>query len=67
MSTLATTRPEPRTSRLWAALCAAGRCVTAHLATDNGWLWSYGLSYPFVPPPYPPLRTSERTGGREPF
>ncbi len=55
MTALATPRP----SRLWTTLCSAGRCITAHLATDNGWLWSYGLSYPFVPPPYPPFRAPE--------
>jgi hypothetical protein len=62
MSTVATRPP----SRVWAALCAAGRCATAHLATENGWFWSYSLSYPFVPPPYPPYRTSEPSGGRRP-
>ncbi len=58
MSTLTTTRPEPapRVSRPWALLCAAGRGITADLATENGWMWAYGLGYPYVGPTAPPWR-----------
>jgi hypothetical protein len=50
---MTTTTSRPLGSRIWAALCAAGRCATANLATDNGWMWAYGLGYPYVGPAAP--------------
>ncbi len=59
------TDADPAATPRWSRLRAALRCIARHLATDNGWLWAYGVGYPF-PGPYALRRYSGRADDQQP-